>query len=247
MRAVILAAGQGTRLEPITREVPKCLAEVAGVAIIDRLFAELERAGFAEAVVVTGYKNQVLVDHLAASPCPLARRAVEVYNPRFAEWGNFYSLLVAEETTRGEAFVKIDGDVLLDGRLLESVLAAPGPMCLAVDCRGDLGAEEMKVRVDDQGRMIELSKRIDPRLAIGEYVGVERIDAEAAAAVFAALRSLIHRGETDEYYERAYELMMQAGQPIRYADVSSCRWTEIDTVEDLRAAEALLARDRAAV
>lgn len=242
MKAVILAAGQGTRLEPITRSVPKCMAEVAGVTLVDRLLAELERAGFDEAVVVTGYKNDVLMDHLAGSSNPLARRAVEVFNPRYAEWGNFYSLLCAEEAVAGGPFVKIDSDVLLDARLLELVLGAPGPMCLAIDCRDGLGDEEMKVVVDADGRMLELSKRVDPALAIGEYVGVERVDAEAAPVVFDALRSLIELGETDEYYERAYELMMQAGEPIRYADVSGCRWTEIDTVEDLRAAEAMLVR-----
>ena len=242
MRAVILAAGQGTRLEPITREVPKCMAEVAGVTLVDRLIDELEGAGFDEVVVVTGYKREVLMEHLRGSTRPLARRAVEVFNPRYAEWGNFYSLLCAEEALAGAPFVKIDSDVLLDRRLLELVLEAPGPMCLAIDCRDDLGAEEMKVVVDEAGRMLELSKRVDPAAAIGEYVGVERIDAEVAPQVFDALRSLIDRGETDEYYERAYELLMQAGAPIRYADVSGCRWTEIDTVEDLRAAEALLAR-----
>lgn len=247
MRAVILAAGQGTRLEPITRAVPKCMAEVAGVTLVDRLMSELESAGIDEAVVVTGYKNDVLMDHLRGSPIELARRAVEVFNPKFAEWGNFYSLLVAEEAVTGGPFVKIDSDVLLDARLLDLVLAAPGPMCLAVDCRGGLGAEEMKVVVDDRGRMIELSKRVDPASAIGEYVGVERVDAEAAPAVFDALRSLIDLGETDEYYERAYELMMQAGIPIRYANVAGCRWTEIDTVDDLRAAEAMLVQTAAAV
>lgn len=242
MKAVILAAGQGTRLEPITRSVPKCMAEVAGISLIDRLLDELVAAGVTEAIVVTGYKNDVLMEHLRRSDNPLARSAVEVFNPRFASWGNFYSLLVAEEAVGGGAFIKVDSDVLLDDRLLARVLEAPGPMCLAIDCRDDLGDEEMKVVVDDGGRMLELSKRVDPARAIGEYVGVERIDAEATAAVFDALRTLIDLGETDEYYERAYELMMQAGKPIRYADVSGCRWTEIDTPDDLAAAERLVGR-----
>jgi choline kinase len=241
MKAVILAAGQGTRLESVTRSVPKCMAEVAGVTLIDRLLDELAAAGVAEAIVVTGYKNEVLMDHLSASDNPLARGAVEVFNPRFATWGNFYSLLVAEDAVGGGPFIKIDSDVLLDNRLLELVLSAPGPMCLAVDCRPGLGAEEMKVVVDEGGRMRAISKRLDPATALGEYVGVERVDAEAAPVVFDTLRSLIDLGETDEYYERAYELMMQAGRPIRYADVSGCRWTEIDTPDDLAAAERLLA------
>src|SRR5262249_7066371 len=132
-------------------------------------------------------------------------------NPRFAEWGNFYSLLVAEPAIGSSSFVKLDADVLLDARILPRLMAAPGPAVLAVDRRRPLGDEEMKARADPSGRIVELSKRIRKEVALGESIGVERIDAEVAPALFDALRELPARGETHEYYERAYELLMERG------------------------------------
>jgi choline kinase len=231
--AVILAAGMGTRLAAVAAGLPKCLVPVAGRPILDRMIERIAAAGIADVVVVTGYAREKLEAHLAASSHPLARRAVCVFNERYADWGNFHSKLVAERALGGSGFLAFDGDVVMDDRLIPTVLAAPGPIALAVERRGDLGAEEMKLRIDAGGRVVELNKRIAPAAALGESLGIERVDREIAPRVFAALRSLIERGETGEYYERAYEHMMAEGVPFRVADVTGCRWTEIDDPDDL--------------
>lgn len=238
MRAVILAAGLGSRLEPLTLERPKCMVEVAGVAIVDRMIARIAEAGIEDVVVVTGHLHEVLERHLASSAHPVARRAVTVWNERYAEWGNFYSLLVARDAIGGDSFIKLDGDVVMDGGVLPALLAAPGPAVLAVDRKPGLGDEEMKVRVE-HGRAVELSKRIPPEAALGESIGIERIDAELAPAVFDALAKLIDLGETHEYYERAYELLMRDGAAFGFADITACTWTEVDNRDDLAEAERL--------
>ena len=242
MKAVILAAGLGKRLEPVTGGLPKCLVPVGGRTILDRMIERLVQAGLDEIVVVTGHRAEDVERHLDRSESPAARRAARVFNPRYADWGNFHSLLVAEPAVGGDGFVKLDADVVMDELLLPALLAAPGPAALAVDCSGPLGDEEMKARRDERGRVVELSKRIDPAAALGESVGIDRIDAELAPQVWRALRRLIELGETDEYYERAYELLMQSGIGFSYADVSACQWCEVDDADDLAAAEALLAR-----
>src|SRR5688572_21063701 len=135
MKAVILAAGLGSRLEPLTRELPKCMVPVAGVPLIDRMIERIAEAGIRELVVVTGAGHE------------LARSARTVYNERYADWGNFYSLLVAREAIGESDFIKLDADVILDGAILPRLLAAPGPVALALDCRDDLSAEDMKARV----------------------------------------------------------------------------------------------------
>jgi choline kinase len=241
VKAIILAAGLGRRLESVTGGLPKCMVPVGGVPLLDRMIERLAQVAVDQVIVVTGHRAGDLEAHLARSTHPLARGAVRVFNPRYAEWGNFYSLLVAKEAVGGDGFIKLDGDVLMDGRLLPQLLAAPGPAALAVDVRGGLGAEEMKVRVEG-GRIVELNKRMDPARALGEFVGIERIDAELAPRVWAQLAQLIDRGETDEYYERAYELLMQDGIGFSVADVSEVTWCEIDDGDDLAAAEALLPR-----
>jgi len=244
VKAVILAAGRGTRLEPLTRDMPKCMVPVGGVPLIDRMFDRLAAAGIAEVVVVSGHRHDVLADHLAASPSPLARGARVVFNPRYAEWGNFYSLLCAEEALGGEGFVKLDGDVLLGDGLLPVLLAAAGPAVLAVDRSVALGGEEMKARVDAGGRVVELNKGMSPADALGESIGVERIDPPMAPFLWAELRAMIAAGETHEYYERAYERLMHKGRHFGWADVSECVWCEIDDAADLERANRIAAGSR---
>jgi choline kinase len=241
VRAIILAAGLGTRLEPITRDIPKCMVPVAGVPVIDRMIGRIAEAGIEHLVVVSGHLSDVLERHLRASDQPLARRSTLVFNEHYADWGNFYSLLVAREPVAGDSFVKFDGDVVLDGGVLPALLGAPGPGVLAIDRRQLLGDEQMKARVEGD-RIVELNKRIAPARALGESIGIERIDAGLAPRVFDYLQRLIDRGETHDYYERAYELLMGDGVDFHAADITACTWHEIDTATDLAEAEEL-ARD----
>lgn len=247
MKAVILAAGLGSRLEPLTHQIPKCMVPVAGVPLIDRMIARIAEAGISDLIVVTGYLGHVLEAHLAASERDLARRAQVVFNERYAEWGNFYSLLVARDAIGASDFIKLDGDVVLDGAILPRLLRAPGPAVLAVDCRDDLTAEDMKARVDGSGRIVELNKRMDPAAALGESIGVERIDAALAPALFDELSSMIAGGRTDEYYEYAYEGLMQRGVEFCYADITDALWCEVDNQADLQRAHSIIARQSRAL
>src|SRR5512142_2807249 len=113
MKAVILAAGLGTRLAPLTNDRPKCLVPVLGRPILDRMIERIGQAGIRDIVVVTGYFEETLKKHLSSSKDELARRAVTVFNPRYKDWGNFYSVLVAKQAIGDDDFVLLDGDVLL--------------------------------------------------------------------------------------------------------------------------------------
>jgi choline kinase len=244
MKGVILAAGRGSRLAPLTDDLPKCLVPVDGIPLLDRMLARLAEAGVDEAVVVTGYLSEVLERHLATTSAPLARAARVVVNERWHDWGNFHSLLVARDAIGGHDFIKLDADVLLDAGILPALRAAEGPGVLAIDRSVALGDEEMKARVDDAGRIVELNKRIAPAAALGESIGVERIDAALAPRVFAELEAMIDRGETHDYYERAYERLMEQGERFGWADISGAVWFEIDDADDLARAHEIARRQR---
>ena len=100
----------------------------------------------------------------------------------------------------------------------------------------------MKVQVDAEGKVVALNKSMDPALALGEFIGVDRVDAELTQTVFDMLRALIESGETDEYYERAYERLIDAGTHYEIADITGCQWTEIDDEADLKLAVAMIGR-----
>jgi choline kinase len=241
MKAVILAAGRGARLAPLTHELPKPMVDVAGRPLLLRTIDRLAAAGIvgSAVIVVTGYRQEAIrgrLDREGLGACQT------VFNPRWEEWNNHHSLLVARGAIGGDDVLQIDGDVLFDDQVIPRMLAAPGPGCLSIDVRDGLDPETMKVEADAQGRIQRISKQLEAERAVGEYIGLTRLDAPLARLVFDELARFPALALTHEYYEHAYHRLAGRGAgPFRVVDVHDCVTTEIDDLADLRRAEALLA------
>jgi choline kinase len=240
MKAVILAAGMGSRLAPLTNDRPKPLVPVAGKPLLVRTLERLAEVGIRgkDVIVVAGFREDVLRATLAG----LGQDVTIVPNPRYNDWNNFWSVYVAREAVGGDSFLQIDGDVLYDGGMLPRMLAAPGPVAMSIDVRPELDAETMKVVAGADGTISAISKKLDPKASLGEYVGVTRVDAPFAETVFAELKALADEGLTNEYYEGAFHRLAARGLgPFRAVDVHDLTTMEIDDLADLKRAEALLA------
>jgi choline kinase len=240
MKAIILAAGKGTRLAPLTNDLPKPMVDVAGRPLLLRTIDRLAAAGIAGAdvIVVTGYRQESIRARLDAAGLGACRT---VFNPRWEDWNNNYSLLVAREAAGGDAILQIDGDVLFDGAVIPRMLAAPGPACLSIDVRKELDPETMKVEADSEGRIRAISKKLDPAACAGEYIGLTRLDAPAASLVFDELARFPELKLTHEYYEHAYHRLAGRGAcTFRVVNIHDCVTTEIDDLADLRRAEELV-------
>jgi choline kinase len=242
MKAVILAAGKGTRLLPLTLDLPKPMVDVAGRPLLLRTLDRLAAAGIvgADVIVVTGYREDAIRARLDQEGLGACRT---VFNPRWEEWNNHYSLLVAREAVGGDDVLQIDGDLLFDDKVIPRLLAAPGPGCLAVDVRDELDDETMKVEVDGEGCIRHIAKQLPPRTALGEYIGLCRLDAPLARLVFDEIERFASLGLTHEYYEHAYHRLAGRGAgPFRVVDIHDCVTTEIDDLTDLARATRLLAQ-----
>lgn len=242
MKALILAAGVGSRLAPLTNDRPKVLVEVAGRSFLFRQLDRLAEAGIPseDVVVVGGYRMDQVEKELARG----GYRCTLVFNDKYEPWNNFYSVLVAQQALAGSPFLQLDGDVLLDERLLPRLLAAPGDALLAVDCREELDDETMKAEMAADGRRVAaLSKKLDPTRCIGEYIGITKLSERAARAVFAELAKFPGENLTHEYYDHAYHRLSSTERvPFGIVDVHDCMVIEIDNIDDLRRAEQLIAR-----
>ncbi len=240
MKAVILAAGCATRLRPYSDDTPKTLLPVAGVPILRRTMTNLLRAGFDQFVIGTGYLEH-MVREAVASWFP-GLDVTFVSNPDFRTTNNAYSLLLAREHVENDAFILLDGDVVFDIAVIEN-LVERGPDCLAVRSVGEIGLEEVKITADNEDRVLAIGKHVPVRSAMGESVGIELFSAASSRKLFAALHArVIEQNLVNEYYEAAFQQIVDEGVTLYGVDIGTMYATEIDTIEDLRAAEARLSQ-----
>ncbi|HXE76592.1 MAG TPA: phosphocholine cytidylyltransferase family protein [Candidatus Xenobia bacterium] len=235
--AIILAAGRGGRLGPLTADRPKCLLEVGGRSLLDHQLDALRSQGVELVVVVAGYRAD-------AVEADLAGRATVLLNPRHAETNSLYSLWLARQYAE-DGFVLLNADVLFDPEILQRVLASPHSEALAVERRERFDAEEMKVELEGE-RIRALSKSLPPERAQAENVGVLKFSAAGARALFDKMEELLAAGAEKQFAPYGFNALA-AERPLYATPIDGLPWIEIDFVEDLlRAREeiwpAILAR-----
>jgi len=240
--AVILAAGVGRRLAPLTDERPKALVQLAGITLLERCLRALAAAGFARAVVVTGHREALVREFVEAGTWGV--EVACVFNERYETTNNIVSFLVAADEMAGGVCL-LNSDTVFDPTILFDVAATGDGSWLVVDHDEPLGAEEMKVEVDGAGVVRRVSKLLDPARSAGEYIGIARFDAHGAAAVLGAARTLVNAGRTDVYYEDAIDHVLTE-LDVRTVATRLRPWTEIDDHRDYaRAVEVARAIDAA--
>jgi choline kinase len=229
--AVLLCAGGGTRLKPLTDDRPKALVDVGGETILGRAVRLLLAAGVRHLVVATGYREEAVRAALAKTDA----RVTFCHNADFASTQNSVSLQRCAEALAGRAFFKLDGDLLFHRDVLLRLDAARAALSVAVDRRATLGEEEMKV-IADGTSIRSFGKHLAPRACAGESIGIERVDVDAGEKLFRALDEAVRAGRTSLYYEDVYGELVAEGLDAELVDVSDLPWIEIDTPDDLAAA-----------
>lgn len=234
MLGIVLAAGGGTRLRPLTDTLPKTLLPVEGDRTIFELAIEnLRTVDITDVIVVTGH-GATLIDDTA--PTLKQRYGVTlhmVFNDRYADWNNAYSLWLAREAFRESALL-VNGDTVHPVQVQQRLLEARGQatVMLALDDRKQLGQEEMKVALRADGRLERINKALDPTAVDGEYIGVSLIEAAAAEPLADALQATYEQDPT-LYYEDGYQVLADRGGIIRTAPIGAARWVEVDNHADL--------------
>ena len=237
MKAVILAAGMAKRLRPLTNDRPKCLLMVGERCLLERTMDALVAHDITEWVVVTGYRGEMIRSFLDKHYPQCTIHYID--NALYETTNNIYSLWLARDHARGQDVVLLDSDILFDPQMITRVLEIPGS-ALSVNRHG-LGDEEMKVVVDSEGRITEISKTCRPKDAMGESVGIEKMSAEYTAALYAELDQMIEKeGLVDIFYERAFERLIPQGHTFRVVDTTDVFSMELDTVEDFERAKELI-------
>ena len=238
MKAVILAAGIASRLRPLTDTTPKCLLKIGERCLLERAFDALIQNGFNEFIIVTGYRQQQIVDFLQAH-YP-AQSITFIYNDKYESTNNIYSLWLTRPYTEGEEVLLLDSDIVFDPQIVEKLLRSDKADVLALN-RHELGAEEIKVIVDNEQKVVEISKVCSIPDAIGESIGIEKMSAAYTQALFRELEMMIlSEGLDNIFYERAFERLIPQGYSFYVMDTTEFFSAELDTVEDFQQAQKLI-------
>ncbi len=242
MKGLVLAAGPGRRLHPLTESLPKTLLSLSdGRTILDRALANLRSVGLEDVVVVTGFAAERVEERAADLERRHGVRLELLRNDRAEEWNNAYSLWLARDAFR-EGAVLVNGDTVHPATVEERLLAARGGgVVLAVDREKHLGDEEMKVILSEDGGLRRISKDVDPAEADGEYIGVTLIEPGAAAALADALEATWRR-DPSLYYEDGFQELADRGGDVHAAAIGTVDWVEVDDHADLARARELECR-----
>jgi choline kinase len=241
MRAIILAAGRGTRLQQSGDEhVPKALLRFGGMSLLERHLCLLKDVGVEDIVLALGFRHDLVeaeLDRLRWQPRPRI-----ILNPDF-ELGSVLTVhTVAAAMNRGGDVLLMDADVLYDERIARALAAGSAPRNrVLIDRDFEAGDEPVKVCVRG-GAPIELRKQLATDLefdTIGESVGFFRFDARAARRLAELVAGFVAQGRAHLPHEEAVrDLLLERSQVFEISDVTGAPWIEIDFPDDVRRAEA---------
>jgi choline kinase len=257
MKAIIIAAGRGRRLMPYTDEMPKCLVPIGARSILGIQLDAFRAHGIDDIVIIRGYLGEVL-ERRRGELGP----GVRFLENRDWEHNNILeSLFCAEEEIDGPCLLTYS-DIIFTEEVVARLMAASGEVCLVIDRafrdiyvgRSDHPLPEAEVSdLDPRGLVHRVGKRaLPPEDAFGEFIGLAKLSAEGASWMREAWRELRerYRGREAEPFQRApsfraayltdmLQYLIEAGRAIHPVAIDG-QWREIDTVQDLERARAML-------
>ena len=238
--ALLLAAGKGSRLYPLTHDTPKCLTMVHEVSILERLVINLSKQGFKRLVVVTGYREKSIREFLGTQACGM--KIDYIFSPLYATTNNIYSLWMAREIIN-EPFLLVESDLVFDVSLLDD-MRYPDRIAVA---RMQPWMNGSTVTVNQSQHVKKFQNGIAGTFDEIRYktVNIYSFSLSSLHSIIERLDRYISAGRVNNYYETVFAEMVADGSlSLKTVSFDGKPWYEIDTVEDLAETEKLFSADK---
>lgn len=237
-RAIILSAGQGSRLGPITADQPKCLIPFAGKTLLDWQIDALVAAGVGEIVVATGFRTEKVEAQLALRTDVRARA---VFNPFYHVADNLGTCWMMRGEM-SEDFIILNGDTIISAEIVGRLLAgATAPITVTIDEKDDYDSDDMKVRRDGN-RLAAIGKTLTPEETDAESIGILAFTGEGPKLFSDQIDAMMRTAAgTKNWYLKAIDALAPTGK-VGTASIKGLEWQEVDFPPDLEAAQAMTAR-----
>lgn len=234
MKAIVLSAGQGRRLLPLTSQLPKCLLPLDCERTLLQIQLEaLARCGIGRALVVTGYGAGQIERHLDAIRVP-GIQVGTFFNPFFASSDNLISCWLARHVMEDD-FVLLNGDTIFEDDVLRRLLAAASdPITVTVDHKREYDEDDMKVALDARGRVLAIGKTL-PLEAVGaESIGMLAFTGSGPKHFVEGLERAVRREDAmRRWYLSVVHELAEEDEVVGTASIRGLWWREVDGTEDL--------------
>jgi len=234
MKAVILAAGQGTRIRSVHGEHPKCLIEIDNSTILDHQLDALHKVGITDVAIVVGYEKEQIINHVMNRKLSNSQRIYFIENPAFAITNNIYSLWLGLEWLRGDSFIVLNADVIFDADVLDIAVRSNALISMIVDPAWR--DETMKVVIHGD-RVVQMSKKISRERFSGTYIGITLFSKAIQARFFEKMNAVISAGRVNDFFNVAVQELVDEGAHVGYTSTDGLAWAEIDDPTDLSFAQ----------
>ncbi|MGJ8563650.1 MAG: sugar phosphate nucleotidyltransferase [Alphaproteobacteria bacterium] len=230
MRAIILSAGRGSRLLPLTTDRPKCLLPIGMTTVLGMQLDTLFKYGIEKVTVVTGFNEHMVEEEISSRQN--GAHIETLFNPFFKVADNLASCWMAR-AAMDEDFILINGDTLFSPAILKAVLEAPkASISVTIDQKGHYDGDDMKVSLDGS-RLTAIGKTLMPQQTHGESIGMLRFMGEGRDIFRNKLASIMRtESGTKSWYLSVIHGLAQAGVEVSTTNIKGSTWAELDTPED---------------
>lgn len=235
--AILLSAGQGSRLLPLTAERPKCLIDFSGKSLIEWQVEMLARGGVKRIDVVTGFMTDMLEEHLAQIRDPRVEIAIR-FNPFYKVADNLGSCWIAREAMRGD-FLILNGDTLISEQIVERVQQDTSwPVAVTVDVKDSYDSDDMKVQREGE-RLVRIGKTLTADQSNAESIGFLAFRGEGAELFREAVRAAMRTPEgVQHWYLKVIDSLAPGGK-VGTVSIEGLDWAEVDFLNDIEIATRL--------
>ena len=250
MIGVILSAGMGTRLMPLTKEIPKTMLEINGMTLLERMIRNCIDAGINKFIVIVGYNMEKVTELCPqiAEKYDIEIKAIE--NEKYDITNTSVSTYLASkfiEENDLDDFVLINGDNVVDPTIISNIVASNNTGMI-IDNFKELNEESFKLIIDDEsfneertianGKINSIGKGLDIPSSTGEFIGVSKVVSDDVAEFNRILESLIEE-DPQNYYDFAFK-DLSIIKTIDFVLTNGLKWTEIDDHNDWEKAQILV-------
>lgn len=230
MKAVILAAGRGSRIKDITCGSPKSLLRFGDRTILDLQLDSLFRAGLNDIAIVVGWRSEEIIDHVSRRLAGSPGRVEFISNHEFDLTNNMYSLAQAREWLAGEPFLCINADVLHHPDILFPILDRSEDIAVLID--REFHEETTKVVISG-GEVLDLRKDISRDDSSGTFVNMATFSPRGSHELFTRAAALFEKGRKNQFFNDVIRLLITGGLRVGFAETDGLPWAEIDDAGDL--------------